>query len=288
MNRNFSGWEVSTLGGRMKNSIQRTLGAFTMIELLVVISIIAVLVAIMLPAIQLVRFSAKELKCGQNMSQIGVAFQAYAAENDGRLPPHNIASPVGPFDSQTWDEAVAQYFGVDLPYDVLSASNPTFGQNYHIPQLACEFSKHPEYTGTRRTLWYNYGRRPATSGWFRDAWITRGHTQSQLIPWSGNAALGVTEFSTGGVVLLSEFTEPGHPAHDMLNGDPTQWWEHSLGYTGGMMAGAGSFQPLASGPKSFHPRGGGACVMYADGRGGVFKKWNEFASAFNYQVTGDP
>ena len=262
--------------------------AFSLIELLVVVSIIAVLAGILLSAVQLVRFSAKELKCTNNMGQIGIAFQAYAVDNEGLLPPHNISSPVGGFDSQTWDEAVAQYFGIDLPYDVQSASNPTFGQNYHIPQLACEFSKHPEYPGTRRTLWYNYGRRPASNGWFRDPWITRGHRQSQLIPWSGNAALGVTEFTTGGVVLLSEFTEPGHPAHDMLNGDPSQWWEHSLGYTGGMMAGAGSFQPLASGPKSFHPRGGGACVMYADGRGGVFKRWDEFASAFNYEVAGDP
>ena len=266
----------------------QSLQAFTLIELLVVISIIAVLAAMLLPAIQLVRFSALEMRCAHNMGQIGTAFQGYAADNDGRLPPHNTTSPVGAFDAQTWDEAVAEYFGVDLPYDVQLASNPTFNQNYHVPQLACEFSKKPGWTGTRRTLWYNYGRRPASNGWYRDPWITRGHTQRQLKAWSGNAALGATGFSTGGVVLLSEFTEPGHPAHDMLKGDPTKWWEHSLGYTGGMMAGAGTFQPLASGPKSFHPRGGGVCVMYADGRGSVFKRWDEFAAAFNYEVIGDP
>jgi prepilin-type N-terminal cleavage/methylation domain-containing protein/prepilin-type processing-associated H-X9-DG protein len=59
--------------------------AFTLIELLVVISIIAVLVGILLPALGAARRSAYKITCGQNQHQIGIALQAYAGDNDDRL-----------------------------------------------------------------------------------------------------------------------------------------------------------------------------------------------------------
>jgi prepilin-type N-terminal cleavage/methylation domain-containing protein len=59
--------------------------AFTLIELLVVISIIAVLAALLLPAIGLVRTSAKASACGSSLRQIGMAYEAYANDNDGLL-----------------------------------------------------------------------------------------------------------------------------------------------------------------------------------------------------------
>lgn len=62
----------------------RTL-AFTLIELLVVISIIAILVGILLPALGAARESAYKITCGQNQQQMGVALQAYAVDNDDRL-----------------------------------------------------------------------------------------------------------------------------------------------------------------------------------------------------------
>jgi prepilin-type N-terminal cleavage/methylation domain-containing protein/prepilin-type processing-associated H-X9-DG protein len=59
---------------------------FTLIELLVVISIIAILAGMLLPAISLVRESARKANCGSNQRQIVMAMIAYGSENDGAWP----------------------------------------------------------------------------------------------------------------------------------------------------------------------------------------------------------
>jgi len=66
----------------------RHLRAFTIIELLVVITIIALLVAILLPALQGAREAARKTLCLSNMRQFGIALHVYAMERDQALPDH--------------------------------------------------------------------------------------------------------------------------------------------------------------------------------------------------------
>ena len=59
---------------------------FTLIELLVVIAIIAILASILFPVYSRIKESARRTACLNNLRQIGIAFQQYAQDNDGRYP----------------------------------------------------------------------------------------------------------------------------------------------------------------------------------------------------------
>lgn len=87
--------------------------AFTLIETLVVIAILAVLIALVVPVTKSVQDNSKQAACVSNLRQIGVALLAFASENDGQFPHVGGVVLLGELDKITgkpsWAEQIDPY-----------------------------------------------------------------------------------------------------------------------------------------------------------------------------------
>jgi prepilin-type N-terminal cleavage/methylation domain-containing protein len=102
-------------------------GGFTLIELLVVIAIIAVLIGLLLPAVQKVREAASRAKCGNNLKQLGIAMHAYHDAN-GAFPVEGTTQGI------SWPVRVMPYIEQGNAYNQVW---PILGPAYAADLAAC-------------------------------------------------------------------------------------------------------------------------------------------------------
>lgn len=89
----------------MKTATPTRASAFTLVELLIVIGIIAILISLLLPVVAKVREQGKQVQCLSNLRALGTATLAYAADNDGFLPATAQIAPdasTGTYPSNDW------------------------------------------------------------------------------------------------------------------------------------------------------------------------------------------
>jgi prepilin-type N-terminal cleavage/methylation domain-containing protein/prepilin-type processing-associated H-X9-DG protein len=130
---------------------RKTARGFTLIELLVVVAIIAVLIGLLLPAVQQSRESARRVQCKQNLLQIGMALHNYHAAN--RVLPPGCVDFNGPIRSTIqegyrfgWLAQILPYLDEGVAYRKLDFSDSAYSKSnrvvgYHpIPTFHCQSS----------------------------------------------------------------------------------------------------------------------------------------------------
>jgi prepilin-type processing-associated H-X9-DG protein/prepilin-type N-terminal cleavage/methylation domain-containing protein len=161
--------------------LRRRTSAFTLVELLVVIGIIALLVSILLPTLNRARESARTVKCASNLRQIGLAVAMYNNETKGYFP--YPTTTLG--EQNLWFTAIDKYM-VSLPVAGRNPGNPnaaTPQRTYHEGKQCVVWDGFEGQVNAGGTQ--HVGKESAKTykmnTHLRRRWPTRGHAKTSMI-----------------------------------------------------------------------------------------------------------
>lgn len=186
--------------------VARCRNPFTLIELLVVVAIIAVLAAMLLPALNKARAKAREATCTSQVSQIMKMVTFYADENDDFLPPARC-------DKTSWNNLWFTW----LP-NLLATYQ--FGNNYEAARRAINAG----------TTIARCPKQPVGNDLYDAAYLTDVNTTWKGQTWYSYGLAYVKLSPSNGVESL-KLTRVVHPAHTVFTADST------LGPVGGVYTG---------------------------------------------------
>jgi len=170
--------------------------AFTLIELLVVIAIIAILIGLLLPAVQKVRAAAARMQCSNNIKQISLACHGYASSYNDAFPPYYKTSAANNNGGEI------QVFVALLPYVEQDALYKTFKTPLDLQTAGTNIGHRATVKTYTCPSDPTYGTGIPQGDWASGSYVA--NFQVFGLPSAGNSAPGN---AAGGANLKSTFTD---------------------------------------------------------------------------------
>jgi prepilin-type N-terminal cleavage/methylation domain-containing protein len=198
---------------------------FTLIELLVVIAIIAILVGLLLPAVQKVRDAAARMSCQNNLHQLSLAVQNCADSHSGNIPPALGSYPIPNNFGCNLNQAVGSggVFYHLLPY----MEQGNLYNSTQCPKMACYYVESPSIGGTMQMPIKNLvcpGDPTGNNGIGYGSWASIGSYVFNGVlfqaDWNGYSKFpaSITDGTSNTIFFTETYAGNGFP------NDQTLWW----------------------------------------------------------------